>query len=267
MIGILRAVVPLAEGAGGVAGRLEGLGDGLLVEVQPLAAGRDAAHAAARMVAAGEELGARGRADRADEEPVEQRAVARQRIDVRRREVGVAVDAQVAPALVVGQDDDDIRRFRLAGGAQAARQQPRSRRQDLAARKRRSVHNLPILPPEKGTVTNNPFSGRQRRGCHRPTTPGLRQSATRPARPLSPTGTWPAPIRASAATEASGMNGSRPPRMASDHVLDHHLVVLEAEVGRAGGAGRGARRPISPDLLVLRALVAELPGLHAVARP
>ena len=33
MVGLLDAVVPLAEGAGGVAGGFERLGDGLLVEV------------------------------------------------------------------------------------------------------------------------------------------------------------------------------------------------------------------------------------------
>ena len=77
VIGLLAAVVPFAERAGGVAGGLERIGDGLLVEVQPFAAGRDAAHAAARMIAPGEKLGPRRRADRADVEPVEQRAVVR----------------------------------------------------------------------------------------------------------------------------------------------------------------------------------------------
>ena len=72
MIRILRAVVPLAERAGRVAGGLEGVGDRLLVEVQPLAAGGDAAYAAARVIAAGEKLGPRRRADRADEEPIEE---------------------------------------------------------------------------------------------------------------------------------------------------------------------------------------------------
>ena len=70
-------------------------------------------HAAARVIAAGEELGPRRRADRADVEPLEQRAVARQRVDVRRREIRVAVDAQIAPALIVGEDDDDVRLARL----------------------------------------------------------------------------------------------------------------------------------------------------------
>ena len=37
MVGLLRAVVPFAEGARGVAGGLEDLRDRLLVEIQPLA--------------------------------------------------------------------------------------------------------------------------------------------------------------------------------------------------------------------------------------
>ena len=77
-------------------------------------AGGHAADAAARVPAAGEELGPRRRAHRLHEEAVEPCAVLGQRVDVRRAEVGVAVEAQVAPALIVGEDDDDVR-LRLLG--------------------------------------------------------------------------------------------------------------------------------------------------------
>ena len=65
------------------------------------------------------------------------RAVARQRVDVRRGEVGVAVDAEVAPALVVGQDDDDVG---SAGGLLAAQERRRAQAgggpENVAARER-----------------------------------------------------------------------------------------------------------------------------------
>jgi hypothetical protein len=131
VVGVLRAVVPLAEAAGGVAGRLERFGDRPLVEVEPLQPGRDAAHAAARVPAAGEQLGPRRRADRLHEEALEAGAVLRQRVDVRRAQVGVAVEAQIAPALVVGEDDDDVRPGRGGpagprggGEGEQAKQQP-----------------------------------------------------------------------------------------------------------------------------------------------
>src|SRR5439155_1892313 len=93
-----------------------------LVQIQALPARGDVPHSAPEMVAAGQEFRARRRADRRYEEPVEESAVARQRVDGGRREIRVAVDAQVAPALIVGQEDDDVRApvpdgtFSSAGG-------------------------------------------------------------------------------------------------------------------------------------------------------
>src|SRR5207248_2068149 len=121
VVGVLAAVVPLAEAGGGVAGGPEGFADGLFAEVEALAAGGDAADAAARVVAAGEVLDPRRRTDRADVEALEGSPVAGQGIDVRRVEVGVAVGAEVAPALVVGEDDDDVRPTLRRGRGQARR--------------------------------------------------------------------------------------------------------------------------------------------------
>ncbi len=108
VVGELAAVMPLAECTGGVAGLFECLGDGRLIQVHPLGSRRYAAHPAARMIPAGEELGACWCADGTGEEAIEQRSLATDRIDVWSGQIRVAVDAQIAPALVVGQDHDDI---------------------------------------------------------------------------------------------------------------------------------------------------------------
>ena len=120
MVGILGAVVPFAEGRRDVAGGVEGVGDRLFVKVQPLGPRAHAMDSAARMVAAGEEFGPGGRAERADEEAIEARTVACQAVQVGRGQVRVAVDADVAPALVVGQDHQDI------GGLAQVRTRPGS---------------------------------------------------------------------------------------------------------------------------------------------
>src|SRR5207253_4569614 len=103
-----RPVMLLAESACGVASRLESLGYGHFIQVQPLGAGRYAAHAASRVIAAGEVLSPSRRAHGTDIKTLEQRAVMRQRVDMRRRKIRVAADAQVAPTLVVRQNDDNI---------------------------------------------------------------------------------------------------------------------------------------------------------------
>src|SRR6185295_18014623 len=74
-----------------------------------LQAERHAADAGAQPPAAGEQARARGRANRADEEAVELNRPARKAIDVRRRDVRVAGHAEVAVALVVGEDEQDVR--------------------------------------------------------------------------------------------------------------------------------------------------------------
>ena len=103
MVGVLAAVVPFAEGRAGVAGGVERVGDRLFVEVQSLGARAHAMHAAAGIIAAGEELSPGRRTDRADEEAIEEYAVARQAVQVGRCQVLVAVDADIAPALIVGK--------------------------------------------------------------------------------------------------------------------------------------------------------------------
>ena len=116
VVGRLCAVVPFAEGAGCVAVGFEDVGNGGLVGIETALAAADAAHAGAGIVAAGEEFRAGRRADLANVEVVKSGAVARQRIDAGRGEVGVAVDAQITPALIVGDEEDDIGAVRTDDG-------------------------------------------------------------------------------------------------------------------------------------------------------
>ena len=90
VVGPLGAVVPFAEGAGGVTGGFEGVGEGFFIEIEAFLAGGDAFDAAARVVAAGEEFGAGGGADGADEEAVEGDAGLGDGVDVGGGELGVA---------------------------------------------------------------------------------------------------------------------------------------------------------------------------------
>ena len=112
MMGVLRAVVPLAECPGGVAGG-EGVGDRLLIEVEPFES-VETPHPAPGMVPPCEVLGPRRRADGADKEPVEQRLSSRQsRCSACS---GLCSHARSGrPPLVVGQDDDDVGPLRRRG--------------------------------------------------------------------------------------------------------------------------------------------------------
>ena len=64
--------------------------------------------AATRVPSAGEELGPRRRTNRLDEEPLESRAIPRQGVDTGRPQVGITAEAQVAPTLIVGEEDEDV---------------------------------------------------------------------------------------------------------------------------------------------------------------
>jgi hypothetical protein len=79
------------------------------IQVEALGPRADPAHAAARMIAPGEELRTRRSADGTDEEPFKPRAIVGNRVDVRRREIRVAVDTEIAPTLIIGEDDDEVR--------------------------------------------------------------------------------------------------------------------------------------------------------------
>jgi len=67
VVGPLRAVMPLAEAAGGMAGIVEDVGQRAFRGIHPFLAERDAANATPRGIAAGEQFGTGGRADRLHE--------------------------------------------------------------------------------------------------------------------------------------------------------------------------------------------------------
>ena len=110
MVWMLGAVVPLAERTGGIAGGLKCLGDRVLVGIEAFLPRGDPAHPAAGVVAPGQEFRAGRRANRVDVIVLEHRAVMRQGVNVWGRQVRVAVKAEVAPALVVGENHDNVRR-------------------------------------------------------------------------------------------------------------------------------------------------------------
>ena len=104
----LATVVPLAEDARHVACSLEGIGEGLLVEVHALLAGGDTVHAEATVVAPGEELGASGGADWLYKEAIEVCAALGERVEVRGCELPVPVEGIITPAGVIGEQHDHV---------------------------------------------------------------------------------------------------------------------------------------------------------------
>lgn len=101
VVGVLCSIVPFAEGSGCVAGGFEGVGDGFFVDVHSFRSGADAVDSGSSVVATGEKLCSGWCADGADIEAVEDRSVPDDRVDIRGREVCIAVDAEVSEALVI----------------------------------------------------------------------------------------------------------------------------------------------------------------------
>ena len=105
------AEVPFADDGRGVAGVLEALRQEKLVGVQPVAGGSgndDGLESVAERIASGHQGGARGRAHRLRVELLELHALLRQLVEVGRLDVGAAVEADVFPAEIVGDDIDDV---------------------------------------------------------------------------------------------------------------------------------------------------------------
>ena len=102
------AQVPLAEDGGAVARGAQHFGQGDLVGVHHRPAQVRVGHAGAVVVAAGHQGRPRGRADRADVERRDLDALPGELVEVRRLDDGVAVNAQVAVALVVGHHQNNV---------------------------------------------------------------------------------------------------------------------------------------------------------------
>ena len=112
--------VPLAEVAGGVTGFLQGLGDGFFLEAEGVAVAEDAG---ALVGAAGEDGGAGGGADGVGGvEAVEAEAVGGHGVEVRGLQNGVAAVAGLAPAHVIGHDEEDVRAGGVGAGEESGEQ-------------------------------------------------------------------------------------------------------------------------------------------------
>ena len=107
-VGRAVAEVPLAEVASAVARASECVGEGPLVGAQQRAAADGVPDASAVAVVAGEEAGAGGGAGGADVVVGEAHGVLVEAVEARRADRAVAVTAQVAVTLVVGEDEDDV---------------------------------------------------------------------------------------------------------------------------------------------------------------
>ena len=114
LVGGFVAEVPFAENAGGVAGRLENLGDGRSLERQPLALEDGVRDAVLELMPAGHEGRARRRTGRADVKIGETHALVVQPVEIGRFQNRVAVTRQIAVALVIGQNKNDIGRLMRA---------------------------------------------------------------------------------------------------------------------------------------------------------
>ena len=111
-VGVVRVVgsiVPFAEDAGDVAGLLEGLGQSHLILSHGLVGSGDAVNAGPQVVAAGQQARACRGTDRTGEEPIETGALARQPVQHGRVDLVVPVRVDVAPALVVREDQEHVR--------------------------------------------------------------------------------------------------------------------------------------------------------------
>ena len=102
------AQVPLAEDAGPIPGRRQHLGQRHLVGMHHRPAQVRVHHAGAIVVPAGEQAGARRRTDGRNIKVLEPDALPGELVEVRRLDLGVAVHAEVAIALVVGDDHHDV---------------------------------------------------------------------------------------------------------------------------------------------------------------
>src|SRR5439155_3481405 len=106
-------LMPLADQASGITGAAQAVGDGALLERQSeflfVADVRIELMAEACLVTPGEKAGARRAAiRRRDVAVVATHAAGRERVEVRRRHVLAAVNAGVAIAEIVGDDDEDV---------------------------------------------------------------------------------------------------------------------------------------------------------------
>ena len=139
MIRILHPIMPFTERASGIPAGFEGIGNGPFIEIHPLPACRGAVHPAPHMIAPGQKLRPRRRTHRAHKETIEPRPISRQRINMRRHQIRIAIEAEITPPLIIGQNDDHIRLLRLNPGMSKHQKN-----------KSKSLH-VPNIAQQKGT--------------------------------------------------------------------------------------------------------------------
>ncbi|MCX6933041.1 MAG: hypothetical protein NTZ29_10210 [Verrucomicrobia bacterium] len=135
------AEMPFAKVTGAVAGRTEALGQGLDLKrelaghdrigesrIRPAMAGDVLRNAEARLVLTALKIRARRRADGAGVELGEAEAIAREAIEVGRFVKSVPVTAEVGPAQIVGEDDDEVGLCRFGERVRAPKAQAQSNR-------------------------------------------------------------------------------------------------------------------------------------------
>ena len=118
-IGIIVAQMPFAEDAGRVAGGGEQVGHRRQVAAEQRASAGDVHRAVAQAIHARHELAARGRTHRRDMEVREPDALGVQPVEMRRLQHRIPVNGQLAVALVIGDEDEDVgQASRNCGGAE-----------------------------------------------------------------------------------------------------------------------------------------------------
>jgi hypothetical protein len=143
--------MPLAKTGGGVALLLEMIGDGVLIRIQPGGRGwkeHMLMQTDALRIAAGEQCRTRRRANRGgDHEAGEFAPLPGQPVDVGRADGGRAETAEVAIALIVGKDDDEV-------GLAFRSESCGSQHERGCDSHKHSFHRIPVLLP-----VLNPFTG------------------------------------------------------------------------------------------------------------
>ena len=153
VLAVAPAQLPLADGAGRVAGGAHDLGQGRLVRVQAVVPARRVEFVALPLRVASRHQAGTGRAadGRGDVAGLEPDAAAGEFVDVRGVDDLAAVDADVAVAEVVGQDEDDVGRAAClfggrVGGAAECRDED-GREDEEAAERSRPGGRRVLTPP------------------------------------------------------------------------------------------------------------------------
>jgi hypothetical protein len=108
MVGILHSIMPFTEGSGCVPSFLEKIRNRGFIKVHPFPPCRGAVDTAANMMPSGQEFRPRWGTYRTDIEAIKRSTILAQRVNIGSGQIGVSIEAQVAPTLIIGQKDHHI---------------------------------------------------------------------------------------------------------------------------------------------------------------